>query len=811
MEVIENNDFEKEIHDENIDIDILIINTRNNFSKFMADLITPEIEAAINHLMYKYTTANMVMLKYGGRAWNNIVYTEFSRQAETFSGLENVCFLKGNYDLVLFANTKIDLKWFSENLVVDLGQIEQLMLKRFRAMADMDINHTYNYNNYGLTGYFSLKSGTGFPAAPTDMPTCNTVSCGYRWHLELKRIENKDTTFPLIIPGEVSRSLLYFECSAFPVLLFNDFKHIMVNKTDPYFLSSFGLFFITSLLLTDRKDEKGVSIDTIRKKFMENHILPKIMTTESLSALFPYFSGSFNILTNKPDFINYVFIIIFSKLFIHDRINISNTFYKNIQSQIMLAAFNNYNAIVKDSVTNYSEWLKEFNDNILDVSNAPTDFPSFRLIINWILVLIEKNFDKKTRIEKSGGDALRYYLPEILKHTSDIDSKIFYTNKKDLTSLQDKIIVVLVCLIKYMEQNRYFRYNNYVIITFGQFEYTVTFNSTGQENVLSCRFLREFVIPLMSIDLKINYSISTAVDGVEYKFSSSYRNPILDIGFNITTIETITEKKLPENANTVTTGENRDTLTGVYVSESDLYVTSPLPTVAYLKKDIESMLTPGINATLRKEAGKTDKDSQRLSALNSLTEETIKTNINAGLDNLEQLKQATPASIAEKNRVLIFFDTILKYSFDLQNLLHPEENPLYLAIKGFFNNEDSIAVDILYISYYLGFNEKINKHLYFSQYKRTQQKDYIYGVLTEKYNALLEKDIQTKLRKSSLRSSPYSRPKTYRGIKNGKIGGRKFNTKKNMNKWKKHTKKLIKKKGKHTKKLIKKKGKKQKN
>jgi hypothetical protein len=760
-----------------------IVNIRKRFSEFVNILIDDQqmnIEMRLNDYINEINNNSMnnsqiILLPYGGRAWNNIVYGDkFKHITSHFSEVQTISFLSGNYDFVIFSNSYIDISYF-HNIINNffITWVEPYIISKFDEMCNnKHINDKFDIKGkYTIINYYTGKE---------EDITCHTISCGYQYVLILQK--NKDVVVDsnkeLYIPnGDNNKTLIYFECSAFPINEFDRFKDNMSNNS---FLSEYGLFLVSSFLLTDRTKEKGVSIDVIRNQFMDNHILPNLLAFHGLKH-------------DKESFITSVFLERLHLFFItkpKDAFLLTNTnnedqklyelqqkeptshgFYKKKQSDLMLQSFKKYNATIIDNNNNefpFNEWFQRFNDELLDSPRGgshnnfePYDysFPSFRQLINWILILFYKyNISNllNVRFEKSGGDALRYYLPEII-HTSDIDTKLFYTSTKSFLNIQDKIILLIVFLMEYMETNKYFRFAISRKVEFGQYEFDLKFDTHSQENVLSCRYLRDFAVPLLSIDLRLNYSITLISisirghDNYNLNFSSKYDNAILDVGFNKSNKEIIAEKNKFNREVQVSQYPYHSGIN--FTDNPDFFQLAPLPTIDYLIKDIEGMYSNLKNREARIASGKREKDFSRFNMLNEIKKLNKQPQLSP--DNIRMLDQLTDVPdnfINNKNNFVYCCGTILNNDImqlnDITKYVFNYETIITELNKYIPNN---LGEDIILFAMYLRDAQIKNKKLTFSKDKRENIKNETFADVNIKNKKISDATQDAQTRKQSLR------------------------------------------------------------
>ena len=303
--------------------------------------------------------------------------------------------------------------------------------------------------------------------------------------------------------------------------------------------------------------------------------------------------------------------------------------------------------IQRDTPILYKDWWVEFNDLILDTSrglnNNNEDIgglqcPSCRQLINWMLASIDEyitsneSLGTKFRIEKSGGDAFRYYLPDIITHTADIDAKLFCTSYQECyKEILDKVVILAMFIEKIMELLNYFRVTITKVISFGDFSYVLEIDSTNQPNILRGRLLRDFTIDLLSIDLRMNYKIIYKPTGdftTDVSIKTNFNNALLDVGLNVMDKKKITKKNVDsrnyvpyEDRHRALTRDGH--LTACINVEGNKVIFTPIPSIDYLLEDLEKLRTNKTNFKQRLLSGKAQKDEQRYTALIKLKEERL--------------------------------------------------------------------------------------------------------------------------------------------------------------------------------------------
>jgi len=511
---------------------------------------------------------------------------------------------------------------------------------------------------------------------------CHTISCGRNFHFMIDKSDNyikNSPTKKIMLDDDERKSILYIEFSFTPLGNSERFKNLMIEDPEEKnhrLLSPVGLFFISSFLTTNRDKEKGVSIDSIRKIVMDKYINNGYIINY-YDPTYP--KGQTVTLEIIQQFIIDLFITDFGYFFKPPTTDTDAvTFYQTKQSDILLYFFEKYEAKIEypgyDNQS-YSEWFKLFNDALLNFRGGgnmirnpesgniqPPELPSLRHLINWMLISTEQ-YCGGIRMEKSGGDALRYYLYDSMKHTSDIDSKLFYTNPRIYVSVKKKLISVLIFLRNYLHKNNYFRFIEQRNIIFGNEKFILTFNTTNQDYVSSVRFLPRFFVPLLSLDVRLKFSIKNKNDII---ISGYYNIAPLDIGFNKIDSEKLDEKKR-QPLQTITLGEPPKIYTGIAMLQNFYYMT-PIPSIYYLNEDIKNMYKDATNAAARRMAGKEESDNKRLNLLKGLIESGQTNPSVDAIIFLEEYEEIFPASKLSKEVLYIssMYKKILSSTEEIQ-------------------------------------------------------------------------------------------------------------------------------------------------
>ncbi len=712
---------------------------RTRFEAFMRSLITPEISYMIDHYINTKNTEGHVMFKYGGRAWRNVVSPLVP--IATMSPFEHACFLEGNYDLMLFPNSKISL-----TSVIDFFQtvIQQAIVIRFEAMHTEGYPGLINHSKkriYKLRTYIESEDKQ------------RTISNGFAYHLVLEVINPEIKGHELTVGDNPDRSILYFEISNNLLKDIELFRHIAISRRERTFLSPIGLLLVSSLLLVDREVEKGMSVDSVRNDYMERVIIPSIMANDTG----PAFGRE---IASIENLYNILFIRSFNIIFNLDG---PVTLYKNAQSVIMQKAFKTYRTTVTmpdHTQLAYNTFMEQYNTRLLDSpcggNTHMPDMPSFRILINWMLIMFGVSGNDTYRFEKSGGDAIRFYLPTEITSTTDIDTKLFYSGTEKKT-IQNKILLVVMVLLIFMEKSGYFRIDPFIIIvTFGNSQYKITFDTTSQLHLLSCRFLPYFMVPLISIDVRIKCNVEYELalpgfitDEPPIVLGWHYTNPILDVAFNHATQEDIRSKKLIRR---VTFDQlPKENLTSLPMDDTGWLLT-PIPTIEYLIADIEKIHADQHLLAARTKAGKVEKDKRRIRLLRA-----AEPNVENSMEVMSTLDQLIPVNEhynSIKTRLLTIMYKLFNLSGGLLNvaIFKKKMDLIQAFFDSFkFDQDDKVGSNVMLYTVFLSEDKEIKRKLTFSVEKRAAIIDKIIAKLHDLQAAQERQETEAEDRLSSLR------------------------------------------------------------
>ena len=333
----------------------------------------------------------------------------------------------------------------------------------------------------------------------------------------------------------------------------------------------------------------------------------------------------------------------------------------------------------------YSQFFKVLTDKILNDmpggGNGKTGLPSFRQLIDFVISGTNylgqhvRNFQGQQvngifRLEGSGGDAIRHYLPDAITSTADFDTKLFInetitvenqidgappiTGGKDRTKtqafsrpsldvarglnipfnkgfynnyhqkgrinmryyLEVKMTILVAIISKILDDYKFFRFNfEYTVNvpSFGNFQCVL--DSTQQENITRIRKLNDYTVDtpdfksLLSLDARLKIRWYLLEKYIGYSF---YEFPPLDMAFYDGS------KKLKH-----VLGKN-DSIRSIGVTGSTSLFTvndgktgllTPLPSLGGIYQDLQKNME-GERAKQRAVVGKKKKDRDRINAFN---------------------------------------------------------------------------------------------------------------------------------------------------------------------------------------------------
>jgi hypothetical protein len=245
---------------------------------------------------------------------------------------------------------------------------------------------------------------------------------------------------------------------------------------------------------------KHAVIKEVTKKIPRAFVIPnKLNVTDDSNIL----NVTLSLSKNKHDSYLYIVFVLFPSIF-----DTNFLLYSFSQGVFLENLFNSTSLNIKSL-------LEQFNSDLLDspggnvsLSKDDTDLLSIRqLIILWVTKLentFKNESPSKFRIQVAGGDVFRLYLSTI-QTTSDLDFKLFYTNRTDEFQITRFILFITFIITFYFHINNYFRISKTLYtVNIDKYTFIRSINTTEQDIIPSVRILPDFIVPLVSIDLNLN-------------------------------------------------------------------------------------------------------------------------------------------------------------------------------------------------------------------------------------------------------------------------------------------------------------------
>ena len=526
-----------------------VVEKRRQFSEFYSEMLRKEeLDGFIHGAFLIEPNQNSIFsFVYGGRAWNFTMNHFFGREIQYLEDFQRSAILDGNYDIVNIVPNNIEL--YNYRYKLTFANMKELV-KRFNKVLLTDAP------NYKAVLYYDKES------------MYKTITHGRGFRIYMERTPGFETrrgssSVDIIDFGE-SKMLFYLELGLNDYInkdkLHKEYinvehaNQLMVYPGNMH-LNWFGLIFMANITNLDRSKEKGFHIDDARLEIINKVLLPHI-AKELFRDTMHGLGGSIHKNSNKSHKTKIILkhgskkrnIIKeirkrTSRAFMTPIMDVSrrrNTlrttlkFSKNKYDSYLYIAFVLFPSIfdtnfllysfsqgvflenlIKSSNVDIKSKLEKFNSDLLDspggnlsMSKMGTDLLSIRqLIILWVTKLEDsfKNQPSPTfRIQVAGGDVFRLYLPSI-KTTSDLDFKLFYTNKTDEFPITRFILFITFIITFYLHINNYFRMTEHLYTErVGNYTFTRSIDTLKQDIIPSVRILPDFIVPLVSIDLNLN-------------------------------------------------------------------------------------------------------------------------------------------------------------------------------------------------------------------------------------------------------------------------------------------------------------------
>lgn len=548
---------------------------------------------------------DMVAVVYGGRAWAHCLGPYMG----DISSAQKAAVQKGNIDLLILSNNPDFFSLLESGVYIT--QVTQWLLRIKNRIG----------GKYRVEVSSARPSGT-LTASPLAF-YCAITS-------------NKNS--PL---QKLNRKLLFYvEINTKPVNI-QEIKRNFVttdqNKLFPFtYLNPLGLFlfsyFMTSGVRKERGSEKALPVDAIRTKLFETHLLDNVLT-----------------FTQKPDISHLIEYLVFNLYPSVFNIYVDKcSYYRAKQGHILNELLTHYDGLVtvmrgpgitETNEMSYSFFKKWIGSHIvLDApkgqitGNGNLNHPSARQLFQHAFAILNAASIAGTgSCAKVGGDAIRHY-DEDTPLSMDIDAKYFMYKHNALRIYKYAIVLIVVITQLYLEHARYFRVYVEYLMQIGDIPFVYKIDANAQPKCSKVRFLPKFVVPLVSIDVRLNASVEPlSTTSLEQPVKMRVQYTPLDISL-IRKTEREVEGFVANKEPFATTGStSAPTLDGV-----NFYL-PPVASFKALHEDLKFITTDRVSVEAREAQGKKEKDLERLRTFAQLEGKAISPNLEQIRNRLNQV------------------------------------------------------------------------------------------------------------------------------------------------------------------------------
>lgn len=659
----------------------IILSQRENFSNMMLNLllINPNIEIEINNLIKELNNLeNTASALFGGRSWINnllnygIEYNDFNDgvkfNLDILSNEEQSSIIPGNFDIFCVTNF---IKYDKVYSIIN-SKISNIYNNFVEAFEKSNSDYKVNYDIIAET---NLKRGERTIGK-------NATS----WIFYIKKKHNlkikEDEKDELMPRNDEQKMLFYFEYDRNNDVDTDNFKFLL--QEDKINLNPLGLFILSNFLIKPRSEKKFVDVN--RSELFNTYLMePLIRFTYNILELDePSINTNeeWNLLIQKTMIL--IFWEIFQKIFKDE---------EEVRSYIFDRCMKNYGATFTDEGIeyNFNDYMKQLNDFLLDSpaggNNQFNNLLSIRQLLQYIITVIFYNLPNYQTITGSGGDTIRKYISNVITLTEDIDTKLYYTKFGDT---REKLIFILLILCDYLLEYQYYRFQRELIINFGGEIFKMNINTLNQERIARTRALYDFVVPLLSVDVKLSYTIERNTG--ETLRSNIILSP-LDIAFKKASESFITNAK-ENDINTISHNLDLSLYKLDENEEQKLFSLMPIPTINDVHNDIYNNVNNPKRRAERIEVNKHIKDDLRLEAMDDLQNKFINSSdeereiINQELLNKRlEIEQVSELNNDIQINILAFFN------YFINNVFNIKDDELKILIKTKNNKRQEIFLE----------------------------------------------------------------------------------------------------------------------
>jgi hypothetical protein len=432
------------------------------FSNFINNVLNndPLILPAIYTLVHEINThEKWAAALYGGRCWNYWL----QRFSSSFTPIEQSSILVGNFDILIVTSDPL----YDQTLVYQ--NIQQRVNEIFNMIKTAAGSKKITYLEDNVLAYRTIIKSSIARFVYYEPPRYTR-----------SRVENELNEDKLIMYVDLGIDTTIKNISLFKDLFIN-------SREKPPFLSLLGLFIFSMFLSRPRIEEKGVNIDDTRFYLYKRHLLPSLIATVHQADI--------------QQLIIHVVFVLYPAVFDTNQI-----YYEQKRLDVFFKLLTNFNVLIQydDGDILFKDFLARINSVILDTP-VRIGMPSLRQLLNYAICGIHY-YNDNVKCILSGGDVLRRYLDEtIVATTNDIDAKVFY--QTNILKYKTQVVAILHLLTHYLKLYKYFKVNAIYKFKIANIPFVFHIFSINQEFISSVRILPRFVKPLISMDIKLKYTI----------------------------------------------------------------------------------------------------------------------------------------------------------------------------------------------------------------------------------------------------------------------------------------------------------------
>ena len=540
------------------------LNRRAQFSDMYKKLIAdnPEIEHRI-HDCVPDTDPNAITFFYGGRMWNRIVHKYVpENEISAFSDVKRSAILSGNYDMVsVIPNATAEDPNYYNTVYEKVKKNVKEIHKLFKAALGKTHNVILDYDKSDAFRTITIGRGFRIYTEPSAVRYTRATKTDDDDHDSNSRME-------LLFYLELGRNMIGTEkqcicpfnaknimiepgtkyLSAIGLIMLSQFltnsrdteKGVPIDAARSEIMRDYLLPIVGAQLSSTTGVKEGGAKQTRVKSKSAKHntrrkykltqkmrvktisakkLFTPMKTNTSMKSVSPSLTPSISMATpteqintgsmyvkDPVNVLLYITLVLFPMTF-----NIGEfVLYRYVSGAIIENIFKLYYPEVKSAMDTLDTYLLDApGGGTVGKENDPSMRQVFMLWITHLASAFNDGSDthNKYSLQLSGGDVFRAYLTDITQ-TADIDTKLFIKPKAYMNMMQFAFFISTL-IAMYLHANSYFRIENHSLydIHIGGHVFTRTLHTVNQEIIATSRVLPRFVVPLVSIDLKLNGTI----------------------------------------------------------------------------------------------------------------------------------------------------------------------------------------------------------------------------------------------------------------------------------------------------------------